>query len=158
MKLIKLTKGFYTRVDDDNFDELNKFKWHIDGRGYAHRWVWDKKTKKSIGIKMHKFIYGNNCSGIEVDHINGDKLDNMRSNLRGVTHSQNSYNQRPRRDFSYKGVSRVNDRSFKKPFTASIMFNYQRIHIGYFSTEEEAAAAYDCAAMELFGEYARLNW
>lgn len=96
-------------------------------------------------------------SGQYVDHVNGNKLDNRRENLRMCSNSQNMANRRaPRVNRSgFKGVH-----FFKRDGTwrAAITQDYKTKHIGYYATPEEAARAYDIKARELFGEFAQLNF
>lgn len=102
---------------------------------------------------MHRVIM-NAPKGLEVDHINGNKLDNRRDNLRLCTKSENQRNQHTSRGKSrFKGVySKVGK------WQASLTCNSKTVYIGLFSTEEAAARAYDRAALEHFGEFARLNF
>lgn len=92
----------------------------------------------------------------EVDHINGDGLDNRRSNLRLCNRSQNGANRvSPNREIKYRGVYKSkNGNGFK----AQIKAFRRNIHIGVFDTEEDAARAYDAKAREYFGEFARTNF
>lgn len=106
---------------------------------------------------MHRLILGTSV-GMEVDHVNGDGRDNRRVNLRLATHSQNMANQRKRRDgisSRYKGV--WYERRRKRPWRAKIKVRGRQVNLGYFETEEEAAYAYNLAALEHFGGFARLN-
>lgn len=89
-----------------------------------------------------------------VDHINGNKLDNRKSNLRICTDAENARNS-SKKSGNFKGVQW---RSDKHKFRARIMDNGKEIFIGYFTNEIEAAKAYDTKAKELFGEFARLNF
>jgi hypothetical protein len=102
-------------------------------------------------MPMHKLITG----WPQTDHINHDGLDNRRGNLRPVTTIQNQQNRRPRAIASskYKGVCRHRDRKW----LARICINGTQYHLGLFVTEEDAALAYNAAALEAFGEYAYLN-
>ena len=104
---------------------------------------------------MHRVI-NNTPEGFETDHINGDRLDNRRINLRTVNHQQNTWNSKKCIDglCQYKGVDFKKDH---KKYRASVILNGRHIHIGYFETEEEAALAYNKSAYKLFGEYANLN-
>lgn len=107
------------------------------------------------GRHLHRMIM-NAPSGVEVDHINGDTLDNRRCNLRLCTHAENQYNQRSHGGSSkFKGVSW--DKQSQK-WHAYINKEYGRVNLGLFDDEEGAAFAYDVAARILFGEFARLNF
>lgn len=96
-------------------------------------------------------------AGVDVDHIDGDPLNNTRSNLRLATRSQNNANRSAtRRPGSKRGVFAV-PRNPRKPWRAQITVQRAAIHLGYFETESAAAAAYDAAARKYFGCFARLN-
>ena len=159
MKRIKLTRGYWATVDDIDYDYLNQYKWSYAGRdneGYAARSTsitLSKGKYKGVRYLMHRLIL-NASSGLEVDHINGNRLDNRRSNLRLCTHRENSRNTYRRNNKRFKGVyywPRDNN------WRAKITVNRKTIHIGYYDTEEMAAKAYDKAALHHFGEFARLN-
>ena len=100
---------------------------------------------------MHTFLTG----WSRVDHINGNGLDNRRSNLRPASRSQNGANRgAPSNNTSgFKGVTR-----FRLKWMAKIQVHGRTIHLGLFATPQEAARAYDTAALEHFGEYARPNF
>lgn len=154
MKLIKLTKGKFAQVDDES--NLEVFTWHCTTAGYAAR----RQLKAEGGyrkiIYMHRQITKAGDSLLDVDHINGDKLDNRIENLRLVTHAQNMLNWDNRRGTSiYRGVSWNSERNKWK---AQIQLNNKNKPIGRFNTEIEAAKAYDLEAKKLFGEFARLNF
>jgi len=104
---------------------------------------------------MHRLIM-KNPDNLDVDHIDGDRLDNQKSNLRKATQSQNSMNQKNQsgRSSNFKGVC-WHTRDHKHQ--AYIKINQKRKHIGYFDSEIEAAKAYNAAAIKYFGEFARLN-
>ena len=148
MKEISLTKGFVALVDDTDYDWLNKYKWFYTN-GYAKGWVEGSKTY------MHRLILG--CIGKELSHHKDDnKLNNQRSNLARVTHGQNERH-KSRKDYgndnTYKGVYP----KFNK-WVARIWHNNESVHLGYFSTAEEAARAYDQKAIEFFGNDIRRNF
>lgn len=146
------------------FDEADReivmpLKWHVmasrpGGPLYASANVYvnDKRTK----AKMHRLVV-KAPQGAIVDHINGDGLDNRRANLRLVTASQNLMNSRkPRRgNQRFKGVS-FNKQAGR--WCAYIKQDGHKRYLGHFSSEEDAARAYDTAAAKQFGEFARLNF
>ena len=152
MKQIQLTKGKSALVDDADFDWLMERKWNLSGNGYAVTWVPGKKTQ----VLMHREIV-KPPNGVEIDHINGNKIDNRRENLRLSTRQGNGCN---RQKFSvttssvYKGVSWAKT---KNRWLAGIKYNGKQRHLGLFVNEWDAALAYNSAAIELFGDFARLN-
>ena len=155
MKEIQLTRGKVAIVDDDIFEELSKHKWWCSGNGYATR-----DSSLCLGerttIRLHREVL-QTPDGMETDHINGDRLDNRRENLRVCKRSENSKNQKKRADniSGYKGVS------WSKPnrkWRATIMMDYKTVHLGYFDDKQVAARAYDEAACKLYGEFARTNF
>jgi hypothetical protein len=150
MKYIQLTQGKRAVVDDDMYDYLTCWDWHY-GNGYARRAGWSEGEGKIV--KMHHVVLPLK-KGFEVDHINGDSLDNRRKNLRLVTRTQNSVNKRTQRNSTsgFKGVNRHQGK-----WRAYICKDKKQIHLGVFDRKEDAAQAYDDAAGRLFGEYACLN-
>lgn len=125
------------RVGRDRKIEYAYSGW-FETRVYAHRLVLAAVT------------------GVEVDHINGDGLDNRRSNLRAATHALNLANQRPQqgRSSRFKGVSWNKQR---RGWEAYIRVAGRQIHLGLFSDEGDAALAYDKAAIAAWGSFARPN-
>jgi hypothetical protein len=152
MKYIKLTQGKQAIVDDEDFGWLNQWKWQTRKTPincYAHR------TESRRTIIMHRLIM-NPPPEMQIDHINHDGLDNRRCNLRICTSSQNNRNQRPRKASSqYKGVSWYKDYG---KWEAYIQENGKQKRIGYFNDEVMAAKAYDQKAVELYREFACLNF
>lgn len=154
-KLIPLTRNREVLVDDELYDELNRYKWFTltsstSKSGYAAR---SGPRPQKQAILMHRVIM-NALTGDEIDHINGNTLDNRRINLRVVTRSQNVQNSRPQKG-KYKGVSL---RKGKGRWRARIMLNGKLIHLGDFKTAEEAAKVYDESALFYFGDYAWCNF
>jgi len=154
MKEINLTRGFVAIVDDEDFIELSKHKWLCDSNGYAARCI-DLDSKKRKFVRMHIFIMGK-IEGLCIDHINGKKTDNRRCNLRHVTTGQNQFNQAACRGGSsqYKGVVW---HKVRKIWQAYIKINRKQHYLGIYRNEADAAMAYNEAAINYFGEYARLN-
>ncbi len=152
---ITLTRGKYAIVDQDDFDELNKHKWHYTTVGYACRCVSIGKGK-TRAVQMHRQIMGAQGK-IVIDHINHDGLDNRKVNLRFATFSQNSMNCRMRKragTSKYKGVryiKRINR------WTARIAYNKKQKYLGCFVDEKAAAEAYNEAAKKYHGQFAMLN-
>lgn len=98
--------------------------------------------------------------GMVVDHINGNTLDNRRCNLRVCTHAENARNNTLIKTTTtgYKGVHCAKANGSKKPWRSRIKYNYKEIQLGTFDTKQEAAEAYDIAALKYFGEFAKLNF
>ena len=158
MKEIPLTQGFVTIVDDEDFEELNKYKWYvIKSRNVYYAAHKIKKDGHWNNIQfMHQAILGVHGG----DHIDGDGLNNQRSNLRPCTHGQNAANARKttrKCTSKYKGVSYHKGDQRKKRWQVQICVNNKRMTVGHFETEEAAAVCYNEKAIELFGEFARLN-
>lgn len=152
-KQIQLTQGQVAIVDDEDFALVYGRKWYAHKNKntyYAKTWVaGENKT-----ISMHRLILGN--SELVTDHIDGDGLNNTRKNLRRCTRQQNGRNQvvrtYPGKASRYKGV--FLDRKWKAQITVNGKYKF----LGRFENEIDAAHAYDKAAKELFGEFARLNF
>ncbi len=152
---IPLTQGKTALIDIEDFDLISQWKWRlVSGRGnrtnYAKRTL-SVKGKKKV-VLMHRFIL-NAPKGIQVDHINGNGLDNRKSNLRLATASQNSINRISKNRTGYRGV-----KSAKGKYTARITCKGKVYFLGIFSSAEAAAQAYDKKAIELHGDFAVLNF
>ena len=164
MREITLTRGKVAIVDDEDFEGLSKLPWIATfkrDRWYATRTEGPRIARRTTA--MHRVILGLTNPTIEGDHINGDTLDNRRHNLRPATRMQNQRNSRPsrsRKSCAFKGVTFVNRAGYElaRPWVAQITVGGRHINIGYFAIAEEAAHAYDAAAREHFGEFARLNF
>ncbi len=147
-------------IDDKYKYLLGKHKWYGDKRGYITGYIYDIKRKVSI----HRYIlYLENIlddlsNPLEVDHINRNPLDNRLQNLRLCTRSQNQAytTKRPNKTSQYKGVYKRN--RIKKPYLVQIRIDGKKQNIGSFSTEIEAAHAYDKVAKEVYGDFAFLNF
>lgn len=148
----KYGEGKFTLVDDADFERLSQYKWRCDATGYARYSVYDKLKKTIQTVLMHRIIL-DTPDDLHTDHINGDRLDNRRSNLRIATCQQNSANRKAQGKASiFKGVT-----LHRGLWRAQICVNLTGIHLGYFLTQRAAAQAYNDAAIELFGEFAWLN-
>jgi hypothetical protein len=153
MKEIQLTRGKVAIVDDEDFDTVAKHKWYCKSNDYAAR---DARIDgQRIHVYMHRLIMNADVSEMEVDHIDGNPLNNTRANLRLVTSGQNKQNMKPRHGtYKYKGIFK-GKRSTR--YTATITHNYKRESLGSFKTAKEAAHAYNKAAIEKWGDAAILN-
>lgn len=159
MKTLKLTQDYETLVDDEDLAWLSYWKWYAHVKRRKTEVVYAVRKESGETVSMAVTIaqkYGFWEAGKEVDHIDGNRLNNQKANLRTATGQQNQANQLPRTGTSqYKGVSwHTRDRKWR----ASIRFNYKKYNLGNFSSEEDAARAYDAKAMEFFGSHARLNF
>lgn len=144
-----LSQDKWTKVSIEDAARVAEHKWTLgehQGRFYAYR---------SGGQRLHRFLTGAS-PGEEVDHINGDPLDNRRSNLRNCTHIDNGRNLtkwKSKTSSRHKGVC-------KRPngkFQAYIVVNKKQIYLGIFDNENDAATAYNNAALFHFGKFAKLN-
>jgi len=147
---IPLTQGKFAKVDSEDFEFLSQWRWHFNLLGYAAKFC----KKRGQCVTMHRYII-NPKKGQEVDHINGDKLDNRKSNLRICTSSQNKCNKAKQSNNStgLKGVTKLKTK--KDSFMAQIGFNKKHYYIGVFPTAKKAHTAYCEKATELHGEFAK---
>jgi len=154
MQKIELSQGKFALVDDDDYDELKKYNWHV-ANGYAVRNAKVSKGKQK-SQRMHRLI--TNCpADMNVDHINHDKLDNRKDNLRICSTAENLRNQQMQ---SVAKTSRFKGVYFNKntnKWMAQIQSDDKRKYLGLFENEIDAAIAYNNAAIAMFGEFALIN-
>jgi hypothetical protein len=150
---------FHALLDRCDYPEAIAVSWHMAGGkghaglyatnpvlGYMHRWV-----ARRMGI-----LTADSPKSIEIDHIDGDRLNNQRDNLRPASRPQNIANSGPRRGTSrFKGVSWAAD---NEVWQAHIGVSGRSRFLGFYEVEEDAASAYDIAAAEAYGEFARFNF
>jgi hypothetical protein len=150
MKEIQLSNGKVAIVDDGDYEALRGYKWTF-GQGYARRYEPIQKR-----VLLHRQIM-NPPPGMQVDHINGDKLDNRRENLRICDFAQNMRNRpKVKGDHSshYKGVTW--SKKLKK-WQSGIGYLGKYYFLGFFENEKDAALAFNKRAKEFHGEFACLN-
>lgn len=159
-RTIELTRGYVTVVDDEDYEYLNQFCWNAQGRNQG-RYIYAASRFKTSPVDkfvmMHRLIMGVVECGqaLHIDHRNHDTLDNRRENLRVATSSQNqgngrySYGRSQYRGVYWDGV--------RRRWRAQISIANRMRRLGSFESESDAAAAYNEAAVEHFGEFARLN-
>jgi len=157
-KLTNASKKALSLARWDKCDEqiVKSGKWYLTPNGYLRGRINGERRP----VFFHRIVMGS-PAGKNIDHINGDKLDNRRSNLRVCTVSQNQMNAKKTRigktASAFKGVDWV-QRNTINPWRAKIKMNGKQVHLGCFSNELLAAIAYDKKAKELFGEFARPNF
>lgn len=156
MKVLKLTNGEITKLDDDDFEYFSRWQWHWCGRPnerYVVRWRDDKKGKIYLHVEIAKRAFS---FKEKVDHIDGNRLNNQKENLRPASKAQNSMNRGPQSNSTtgYKGVYYS-----KQTMKYQAKINYYGIcrHLGFFTDLEEAARAYDKAAKIFHGQFAYQN-
>ncbi len=157
-KQIPLTQNKFALVSDEDFEYLSQYKWAAFFNG--RKWYAVRHSSRRLGrrrtIYMHRVIT-NVSNDLEVDHINGDGLDNRRENLRIATRWQNAAN---------RGTDKTNTSGFKgvwwdshaKKWAATVHIKNERIYLGLFNSAEDAARAYDTESRKHLGEYAYPNF
>jgi hypothetical protein len=162
---IPLTQGKFALIDAADYERVSRLTWYAlnkDGLWYAANVTQAPRTEpgkpgKSRTLYLHQFIT-DAPDATEVDHWNGDGLDNRRENLRVCIHAENTRNQRLRADNTsgYKGV--VSSGNQRESWVAAIIHDKHHYHLGTFATPRAAALAYDAKARELYGEFAHTNF
>ena len=140
-------------LDKENVEKIRDFKWYLSKFGYVvgtNRKKWKDKI-----FWLHRLILGLGKHKQDIDHKNGDKLDNRKINLRLATRSQNLQNMKMRKNISgYKGVDWHPQ---TQKWRSSLKLNGKRISLGCYYSKEDAALAYNRGAEKHFGEFARKN-
>jgi len=156
MKKIPMKHGRFVMVDDEDFEEMSKYKWStsLDPKHHyaKHTVYYPDGTRKTL--RMHRLIM-KAPNGVWVDHINGNGLDNRKENLRLCSPSENARNCRLGKGNTsgFKGVYLV-----KGKWRGEIKVNKTKYHLGTYKNKIDAAKAYDQAAKKYFGEFAKLNF
>jgi len=149
--VIPLTQGLTALVDAEDFEELSKYHWYahlLRGYWYAHTNIGKGSSRRTIS--MHRFLIKPGPGEI-VDHRDRNTLNNVRGNLRRASRSQNKMNAAT----AFKGV---HFRPRRNRWDARITVGEKRIHLGTFLDEFAAAHAYDDAARQFFGVFAKTNF
>jgi len=153
MKAINLTNTKKKAIVDDSiYDSINIYKWRMTKNGYAVRGLANKGNYKTI--LMHRYIT-DTPKGYDTDHINQNKLDNRKSNLRICTRSENNCNSKLRKGNTtgYRGISIGKDGKYEM----QISYKGKRIVYKRYKNIKDAVKSYNCCARILHGEYAYLN-
>jgi hypothetical protein len=142
----------YALVDEDDFEKVNKYKWNLGTGGYAQR------TDKRKNIRLHHFVFKKPENGNVIDHINQERLNDSKLNLREVSQSINSHNVKKNTNIEtsskYKGV--YWHKNLQK-WISRCTIEKKTKHLGVFKTEEEAAKAYDIYTLKKCGIEANNN-
>lgn len=146
----KLSDGDEFIFDIKDFKKVLEYKWYPSGTGSSNKTVINRKRDY-----IHRLIM-NAPKGFEVDHINRDRMNNCRNNLRICTHQQNQCNQ-PLQSNNTSGVTGVRFYAARNKYVARIKYFGKDIHLGYYEIKTEAIQARDTGAKLLFGEFAILN-
>ena len=144
-------------ISKNSFGLVSDFKWYLGKSGYPFTYQsLDGKMKFGRGLKIHKMLRPDSPSGMVVDHINRDKLDNRYENLRICTPAENSYNKTKLKTSKnkYKGIKKIN----KNTWAATITKDNKKVEIDGFLDEKSAAQTYDMMAEELFGIFSAKNF
>lgn len=148
---VSTTRGDFL-VDVGDLHLIVNNTWNIATRGCVE--ATDRKTTNRIGrIKLHVLLLGKK-DGMDIDHINGNPLDNRRSNLRHISHKDNSRNCKLSKN-NTSGFNGVNWVKSKNKWRARIKHDYKNIFLGYFHDKEDAKSCRYAATIALFGDYGR---
>lgn len=157
--LSNINREIFALIDDEDVERVSQYKWYLDNFGYVRR---NRKYKNRIAdnlpIKLSVFIFGKK-DNMFIDHINGDKLDNRKSNLRYCTMIENNFNREKRKDNTsgYKGIHLWKGRNGKTKWMVRVAENNTRHYYGLFNDLNKAIKVYNDACKLHHGEFAVIN-
>jgi hypothetical protein len=145
LRILDLKDGFQTLIDDEDLERLGGRSVYLGTNGYAYL---------TGSVTLHSFVLGGAVTGKHIDHINGEKLDNRRANLRVVDPQLNQVNRKRANRNNSSGARGVGlcPHSRSNPWRAQIMVARKGIHLGLYATKEEAIAARKAAELRYYGE------
>lgn len=147
MKIISLSQGYEAQVDDADHEELSQRTWYVLRTQGGKRCYARTRINRKDFLSMQAYLM-NPAPGMEVDHIDGNPLNNQRANLRCVTRGRNCLNRIVKNSHGYPGVYRNN----KNYWSAYLTVNRRKMYLGNFSNVEGAAIAYREAYLAALGE------
>ena len=152
---IPLSNNKYTKIDKSDYEKIKSYSWYYTSNGYASSGGINKCSKENKRKLLHRYILGITSSNIQIDHINGDRLDNRRSNLRVASNAENSRNGFIRNDNTsgHRGISFDSERNM---WVAEINKDKKR-YMKRFIEKSDAIIWYKDMAMKLFGKFCSLN-
>lgn len=156
MKLIPLTKGMTALASDEDFNEVSSFKWHAvqtKGTWYARRSIKGEKANRPKKVYLHRQLL-KASPGDQVDHANGNGLDNRRENIRIASSAQNMQN-RPVQRNNVSGLKGVHYRKDRGTYRARIVVDGREINLGTYKSPQDASRAYEKASAQYFGQFHR---
>lgn len=156
---IELTRGKYAILDPEDFESLNQYRWHCTNFGYARRTgsKRSEKGRKRVAIGMHNVVFPV-PEGMTVDHINRNRLDNRKANLRAATREENTWNRKFVKKGSKTRYTGIHWNKKVKKWNVRLRVEGRRKSFGYYADEVEAAKVYDRVARKYRREYAVLNF
>ena len=161
MKEIELTQGYKAMIDDEDYPTVSAHSWcanvHRRKDGTIKRVYAFRRDRKRRVQYLHRFLLHVRAVSAQVDHRDGNGLNNQRYNLRRATQRQNSANQGPRHPLAQGGLKGVTWNKTNRKWIAQISPNRKNTYLGSFYEKLDAAYAYNVAALKLFGKFARLN-
>ena len=155
VKILNINASKRALVDDQDAESVGKHKWTVTKSGYAIGYL-EKVNRKSRLILMHRLIMGATKDQM-IDHINGDKLDNRRKNLRFCTKAQNNRNSKKPHSNNTSGYKGVFWSKQKRKWLAQIVVDRTQIGLGFFNSKEEASETYKQASRKYCGEFSPYN-
>lgn len=162
MKEIELTQGMVALIDEEDFDRVNQYKWHLSkthkNKSYCEYQIYDGKGNR-VRRYMHRFILNIVDKSIEIDHIDGNGLNNQKQNLRESNRNENMSNRTVNNKNNTSGYRGVYWHKAGNKWMASLQHKGKYVYLGLYEDKDEAAHAFDKKARELFGEFCgKLNF